>query len=128
MGYSINRRQRLFIQAYIANGFSAVNAYMEIYKDVSYDVARANSSNLLSKPNIREEVDSQLDKLIGEKKRELTWKIIDGFYQMAFESTSHDTNKLRAMEGLQRYLGLNKDTKEIQINSGIMKDMFDALK
>ena len=130
MGYSINKRHQAFIAEYLANNFNAVQSYMKIYNVSDYKVAIAASSRLLSNVSIKAEIKKQLDDCLGqERKDQLTKQVIDKYYEFAFlSSTTHEANKLRALEGLSRYLGLNKETREnINKNLDEVKKLFDAL-
>ncbi len=59
--------QRKFCDEYVKD-CNGVRAYKAVYKNVKSDgAARACASNLLTKPNIKEYIDEQLEKISSEK-------------------------------------------------------------
>lgn len=56
-------KHKLFIDEYFRCNMNATKAYRVVYPKVNYDTARANSSELLAKPNIQEHINKRLSEM-----------------------------------------------------------------
>lgn len=98
-------KQKLFIQNYLSNGFNATQA--AIAAGYSENTAGIIGFENLKKPNIRAAIDAEIDALLANRK-ELTKKVIDKYSEIAFDKDdASDGNRIRACDGLARYLGMN---------------------
>lgn len=103
---NLTDKQRLFIQNYLSNGFNATKAYMDAY-ECDYNTANTNGPRLLVNASIRTVIDAEIDSLLANKK-ELTKKVVDKYAEIAFDKDdSSDGNRIRACDGLAKYLGMH---------------------
>jgi phage terminase small subunit len=102
---NLTDKQRLFIQNYLSNGFNATKAALDAgySENTAYSIASEN----LRKPEIRSAIDAELDFILANKK-ELTKKVVDKYAEIAFDKDdSSDGNRIRACDGLAKYLGMH---------------------
>jgi len=74
-------KQKIFIHSYLSNGFNATQA--AISAGYSENTAVNIGNENLTKPNIKEYVDKEIDRILDEKK-ELTLKVIEEFKTIGF--------------------------------------------
>lgn len=112
--------QRRFLQEYIKD-YNGARAYMRACPDVNYDSAKATAYNILKKP----EAHAYLDQLEKEKFQELRINaehIATELAKIAFmDDTASQKDKMRAIELLQKQLGLQqqKITADVSTNINI---------
>lgn len=102
---NLTDKQRIFIQNYLSNGFNATKAALDAgySENTAYSIASEN----LRKPEIRSAIDAELDFILANKK-ELTKKVVDKYAEIAFDKDdSSDGNRIRACDGLAKYLGMH---------------------
>lgn len=98
-----------FIDAYIGNGGNGTKAYMEAYPDSSEEAARRSASDLLTKPDILDEINNKL-----ETQKVTEDKITSMLIEKAGYSDSFRINaSVKALEVLAKMKGLLVDTKRI---------------
>lgn len=114
-------KQKLFIAAYLANGFNATRAYMAVYQ-VEETTAAVNASRLLSNANIRESIDEEISALLPDKK-EQTLQVLKAWNDV-MSGDSSDSVKIRAGELIAKYylgLGSERDKNDDKIDELIRK-------
>jgi len=57
---AVARKHKLFVDNYFLCNFNATEAYMRTYKPKNRDIARTNSSELLAKPDVADEINARL--------------------------------------------------------------------
>lgn len=118
----LTTKQQLFIQAYLSNGFNATQAALEA--GYSTETAGAIGHENLKKPEIRAQIDAEIDAQLANKK-ELMKKVIDKYGEIAFEKEdASDGNKIRACDGLAKYLGIASGGD----NMGYLSELLKSLK
>ena len=118
-------KQTLFIHEYLSNGFNATQAAKSA--GYSSDTAFTIGCENLKKPYIREEIDRVLDTILANKK-EKTVQLREEYEKLAYDTDDIGyMNKLRAMEGIARYLGLNKETVIVDDKLDKLFDKFDEI-
>lgn len=56
---SLSEKHKLFVRNLIEQNFNQTQAYLKTYPDSSYDAARANSSDLIAKNNIKQAIEER---------------------------------------------------------------------
>ncbi len=79
----LSDKHKLFVAEYVKNNCNASKAYKIVYPDVTDGSARANSSELLTNPNIRDAINKEIDKILNEK-HDLTLQVINEYKKIAF--------------------------------------------
>lgn len=112
-----------FIDAYIQNGGNGTEAYLTAYPESSKEAARRSASDLLTKPDILEEINNRL----------VTQKVTDEFIYSNLVNlvNTHWAGKgsltaVKALEILAKMKGLLVDTKRIAF-TGDNPAVFPAL-
>ena len=117
---TLTNKQKAFLVEYIKD-YNATRAYMRACPGVSYDAASAISCRILKKPEAHE----FLDQLEQEKFKELRINaehIATELAKIAFQDdTASQKDKMKAMELLQKQLGLQqqKITADVSTNINI---------
>ena len=99
-------KHKAFIEEYL-QCFNATKAYMKVYPDSSYSSARASASELLTKDNIKEEIQQRMSELVVST---------DEFLVLLGErarDTSDKNTQLRALEMIGRNKGMFLDRTDI---------------
>lgn len=87
----LSDKHKLFCIEYVKNNCNAYKAYKAVYPESSDDAARSSSSDLLTKPNIRDEIDKKIDEILQNKK-DLTLKVINEYKKIAFSDMKEYIN------------------------------------
>lgn len=77
---ALNKKQSQFIDEYFNCKFNATQAYMNVYANKSRDAARTLASQLLTNPNVKEEINKRQEELQDKsnvKKEEIIRELID---------------------------------------------------
>lgn len=77
---ALNKKQSQFIDEYFNCKFNATQAYMNVYANKSRDTARVLASQLLTNPNIKQEINKRQEELLEKsnvKKDEIIRELID---------------------------------------------------
>lgn len=129
---SLTQRNKVFAQEYIANGYNATAAYIaatnltkeEVYGDKKKQISATNSAcAMLKKPEVREYID-ELQKERFENLHINADRIATELATMAFSPIGGDVSengKLRALELLQKQLGLQNQKIEANIKETIIE-------
>ena len=111
--------QRRFLEEYIKD-YNGARAYMRACPNVDYETAKVTACHIMKKPEAHE----YLDQLEGEKFKELRINaehIATELAKIAFmddEATKKD--KMKAMELLQKQLGLQQQNIKADVNNDII--------
>lgn len=118
----LNDKHNVFIETYLINGYNGIDAYLIAYPKASYDTARANSTKLLAKTDIKE--------IINTKKKELADKctitkmdIVNVVISIMNDNNSKSSDRLKATEILFKALGYNAPT-ETNISLNVEQPLF----
>ena len=127
---ALNPKQKLFVETYLANGYHAKEAYLQVYTNSSEYSAKSNAFRLLANPEvkemIRQEQELRFNSLCINAER-----IAEELAEMAFAAKGDKdytaTVKLKALDLLQSQLGL-KNNKinidgELDTKITIIEDM-----
>jgi phage terminase small subunit len=68
----IEPKHREFIKEYMQNGYNGTQAYRKIFPRSSYESARSSASDLLTNPNIQEELAKEFDKKVMKREEVLS--------------------------------------------------------
>lgn len=77
---ALNKKQSQFVDEYFNCKFNATQAYMNVYANKSRDAARTLASQLLTNPNVKEEINKRQEELQDKsnvKKEEIIRELID---------------------------------------------------
>lgn len=108
----INMKQQAFCHQYLSNGMNATIAYQSVYSGVSYSVAAANASELLTKTKIKaflEELRADLKKKEYIERSFIVQTLL-GLIKRCTEEGDH-TNLNRALAELNKLMGFYEPTK-----------------
>ena len=116
---TLTNTQKRFLEEYIKD-YNGTRAYMRAYPNASYDSAKATAYVILKKP----EAHAYLDQLEGEKFKELRINaehIATELAKIAFmDDEVSKKDKMRAMELLQKQLGLQQQNIKADVNNDII--------
>jgi len=112
-----------FIDEYIKNGGNGTEAYMSAYPESSKEAAKSSASDLLTNPNILEEINNKL----GAQKVTEEF-IVDGLRSIAVDYRGAKTimAAVKSYEILGKMKGMLVDTKKIAF-TGDNPALFPAL-
>jgi len=122
-----------YCEEYLANGFQQRRAYMKIYPKMKQTTADKHAHEIMKKPEVREYIDNRLQDILGDKKK-IADKVALSLMEMV-EADKKDTIytpqiRLKAMDLLQKQMGLQTQKIEAEISSNIditiMGDDLDA--
>jgi|WetSurMetagenome_2_1015567.scaffolds.fasta_scaffold32177_7 hypothetical protein len=106
----LSDKHKLFVTEYVKNNCNASKAYKIVYPDITDGSARANSSELLTNPNIRDAVNKEIDRVLADK-RELTLQVINEYKKIAFSDMSQYVDPITGENVI------NDDTEKAVIKS-----------
>ncbi len=107
----MNEKHTAFAE-YFLQHFNATKAYQEVFKDSSYDTARANSSALLNEnPEIKEYLKNRIAELSITSN-----EILIGVAKIARDETIAVRDRLKAYEMLAKLGGMFIDRMDITTN------------
>lgn len=99
--------QEVFVEEYLANGFSATKAYRATHPDASPEVARKNAAAF--KKKVQNLIDERMVEILGEKE-EIANQVLLQLKDMAFSDKRDEiynaSIKLKAMDLMQKQLAL----------------------
>lgn len=98
----LNQRQTVFVNEYLKTG-NGSEAYKLAYGNVSDEVARANSSRLLTNANIQEHI-SLFRKAMVQKTGITIESCVSRIAKLA-DKAEKDSDKLKALDMLMKHLG-----------------------
>ena len=118
----LSKKERAFCEAYIANGCNATKAYMEAY-GASHEVADKISYKLMKRERVREyikklQVDAYEAALINAERVAL--KLADIAFAEKDDEYYPASAQLKALDLLQKQLGLQKQQIQADINTDIV--------
>lgn len=118
----MNPKQQRFVEEYCVD-FNATQA--AIRAGYSEKTARAIASENLTKLYIKEAIEERLSK--KHKKTEITAELVlSGIKEIAFKQNAKETDRLRALELLGKYLKLFTDKIETKVETNEpIKIVFD---
>ena len=115
-----------FCEEYLANGYNAKAAYRAIYKSKEARYAYV----LLKRPEVKEYLDTRIKELYEEKQVRAE-TIATELANVAFTKDLNEnitcTNKLKALELLQKQLGLQTQKMEADIKQAVVFEGEDLL-
>lgn len=115
-----------FCEEYLANGYNAKAAYRAIYKSKEARYAYV----LLKRPEVKEYLDTRIKELYEEKQVRAE-TIATELAHVAFTKDLNETitcsNKLKALELLQKQLGLQTQKMEADIKQAVIFEGEDLL-
>lgn len=119
---TLTSTQKRFLEEYIKD-YNGTRAYMRAQPNASYDTANAISCRILKKPEAHE----YLDQLEGEKFKELRINaehIATELAKIAFmDDTASQKDKMKAIELLQKQLGLQQQKITADVSTNINIDI-----
>ena len=114
--------QRRFLEEYIKD-YNGTRAYMRACPNVDYETAKVTACHIMKKPEAHE----YLDQLEGEKFKELRINaehIATELAKIAFmDDTASQKDKMKAMELLQKQLGLQQQKITADVSTNINIDI-----
>ena len=119
-------RHKEFADTYLANGYNAKAAYRAIYKSKEARYAYV----LLKRPEVKEYLDTRIKELYEEKQVRAE-TIATELAHVAFTKDLNESitcaNKLKALELLQKQLGLQTQKMEADIKQAVVFEGEDLL-
>ena len=98
-------KQKMFADEYLANGFQVGKAYRAVYKNSKSDMAvRANSSRLMSDPEVKEYIQQRLKEIRTEK----TADAVEVLMYLTAVMRGEQQDELLTMDGI---------SKEVRVSS-----------
>ena len=113
---ALNAQSKAFCEEYVANGYKATEAYMIAYPNSSRESARRSSSKVLLKPEIKQYV-KEIQRERFEALNISADRIACELSAMAFsdfDENNSATTKLKALDLLQKQLGLQNQKVELK--------------
>lgn len=112
-------KEKAFAEEYVVNGYNATQAYLKAYDTGNYNTAKCEGHRVLKKPHVFKYV-SELQKAQFEAACVTAERIGIKLAEIAFaEKGDQDYNaaaQLKAIDLLQKQLGLQKTKQEIEAN------------
>lgn len=113
--HKINSNSTAFCYEYVANGYKAVPAYMAAYPNSSEISAKANAHRLLNTPEIKElirEIQKERFEALNISAERIACELA-GLAFSDFDDNNSATSKLKALDLLQKQLGLQNQKVEL---------------
>lgn len=113
--HKINANSIAFCNEYVANGYNAVQAYVIAYPKSSLESAKGNANRLLRTPEIKEYI-KELQRERFEALNISAERIACELAAMAFsdfDDNNNATSKLKALDLLQKQMGLQSQKMEV---------------
>ena len=118
---ALNKKQREFIANYLTNGYNATQAYMVAY-GCSHEVANKNAYKTYNNPEVKAEIQAKQREYF-ETLNITAERIAEELSEMAFAPKGDEdycaSVKLKALDLLQKQLGLQKQKVEADLTSEI---------
>lgn len=118
-------RNEQFCQAFIRNKYNAKRAYLEVYKCTESN-AETSSSRLMRQPEIRARI-AELTRQIYEDQFITGERVASELAYIAFEKEDvKEADRLKALDLLQKQLGLQSQKLEANVKSDQIKIIIDG--
>lgn len=118
---ALNKKQLDFIAFYLNNGYNATQAYLAAY-DCTYETAAKNAYKTYNNPEVKEEIKRRQQEHY-EMLNISAERIAEELASMAFAAKGDKdysgSVKLKALDLLQKQLGLQTQKVEAEINTDI---------
>lgn len=118
---ALTKKQKVFCEEYVANGCNATQAYLAAF-DAEYSTANNSGHKLLRKPEVKEYI-TELQKEAFSAACINAERVALKLAKIAFADKKDDTYvvsaQLKALELLQKQLGLQSQKIEADINTEI---------
>ena len=118
---ALNKRQEEFINQYLANGYNATQAYLEAY-GCSYETAQRSAYRVYNHPEVNAEIKRRQQEHYSMLNISAE-RIAEELAAMAFAAKGDKdysgSVKLKALDLLQKQLGLQTQRVEADINTDI---------
>lgn len=116
---ALTNKNKLFIEEYVANGYKdQAECYQRIYPDASWSTCLTNSSKVLARPEakqyMRDYQHERFEKLNINADRIAEELAKSAFGEVSEESSYKYSDKLKALDLLQKQLGLQTTKQEIK--------------
>lgn len=112
---TLNPNSMAFCQEYVANGYNATEAYVVAYPKSSRKSASGNACTLLKKPEIKEyikEIQRERFEALNICAERIACELADLAFS-EFDDNNTATSKLKALDLLQKQLGLQNSKVEL---------------
>lgn len=117
----LTKKEQAFCEEYIANGYNATQAYLTAY-GCAYSTAHKGAYLLLRKPHLKQYI-NELQKQAFEAACINAERVAMRLGEIAFADKKDEyytvTAQLKALDLLQKQLGLQKQKLEAEINTDI---------
>ena len=111
----LTAKQRLFCENYVSNGYKLQKAYMDAY-DCSPENANARSWELMKKDSINQYI-REIQHERFEALHITADKIAQQLAEIADDPESTKTEKMRALELIQKQMGLQTQKAEVEVKT-----------
>lgn len=111
----LNDKSRAFCQEYVANNYNAVKAYMVAYPTSTEVSSKSNANRLLRRPEIKEyikEIQKERFEALNISADRIACELA-GMAFSEFDDNNTATSKLKALDLLQKQLGLQNQKVEL---------------
>lgn len=119
---TLTKKERNFAEEYVRNGGNACQAYLFAY-DACYDTAKAEGWRMLKKPGVKEYI-TQLQKDAYDAACITAERVALKLAEIAFADKEDEaygpTSQLKALDLLQKQLGVQHQKIEADINQDII--------
>lgn len=113
--HKINPNSTAFCYEYVANGYKAIPAYLATYPNSTETSAKANSYRLLNYPEIKDlirEIQKERFEALNISAERIACELADLAFS-DFDDNNSATSKLKALDLLQKQLGLQNQKVEM---------------
>lgn len=114
---NLTAKQKKFVEEY-ARTYNATQSYLTAYPNASYDTAKATGHKLLKDQRVKDYL-TQLEKEAFEANRINYERIANELAEMAFNKETAENIRLRAIDLLQKQLGLQTQKVDANVNGDI---------
>lgn len=116
----MTQKQHEFCRAYIANKYNATQAYEQVF-GCSKENALKNSYRMLKNPEVRAEITKLIDELYEDYFVSGNRIAAELSYMAFVKEDVKDSDKLKALDLLQKQLGLQSQRLEANVKSDSIK-------
>lgn len=124
----LTSKERKFAEEYVTNGYNAVKAYMVGYPNAKETTAKTDAWNVLKRDRVKEYI-AELQKDGFDRLCINAERIAAELAEIAFADKQDDTYtvnfKLKAIELLQKQLGLQQQKIDTNINTTVITVSID---
>ena len=118
----LTKKEKAFCEEYIANGYNATQAYLKAYEGCAYETAHSQGCRVARKPHIKEYI-LELQKEAFAAACINAERVALRLSEIAFADKEDEiyniTAQLKALDLLQKQLGLQKQKLEAEVNTDI---------